>query len=105
MRAVANRSSTFSPASTWPLSASSSHQELDCLVSGAGGIGRLSLSAAVAGDGLGAGVGAMARPLAEVNRAARTALRAVRAAFIHNTTTGVQPPYARMRPEKHRSGK
>src|SRR3546814_4239972 len=91
MLAGATRSSTFSPASTWPLAASSSTQELDCLGSGAGGIGRLSLSAAGAGDGLGAGVCAMARPMAEVNRAASNALRAVRVAFIEKTTPGVEP--------------
>src|SRR5690606_31246690 len=91
MLAGATRSSTFSPASTWPLAASSSTQELDCLGSGAAGIGRLSLSAAGVGDGLGAGVCAMARPTAEVNRAASSALRTVRVAFIDNTTPGVEP--------------
>src|SRR3546814_20249861 len=89
MLAGATRSSTFSPASTWPLAASSSPQELDCLGSGAGGNGRLSLSAAGAGDGLGAGVRAMDRPMAEVNMAASHALRTVRVSFIDHNTPGV----------------
>src|SRR3546814_13185477 len=91
MLAGATRSSTFSPASTWPLAASSSTQELACLGSGAGGIGRLSLSAAGAGDGLGAGVRAMARPMAEGNRGASNAPRAVRVASLDNTHPGVEP--------------
>src|SRR5690606_6301 len=93
MLAGCTRSSTFSPASTCPLAASSSTHECDCLGCGAAGTGMLSLSAPAAGvSGFGAGSCAMAKPTTEVNRTASNAPRAVDVAFIDNMTPGEDPP-------------
>src|SRR5690606_32155043 len=91
MLAGSTRRSAFSPASTWPLAASSSTHDLDCLGAGAAGTGRLSLSDAAGAAGCGAGAWAAAKPTAEVNRAASKARRAVWVTFIDNVTPGESP--------------